>query len=253
MSDTIRSIGAQMATMMYNLSQGANLPAETRDLMLDMHQRWDAAVSADKAPPPQPHVMGSENFNPAHGSNATADQMSAVMLLTGTDAQKREALGLPAAHVMGVKPLEWSRVPKDDYDDPETYRAYSPVHRYFSVHSYDGVWFHDRTSFATREEAQAAAQAEFDTLIRAAIAPASTVNNPATLEKSDFQKFDVEGERQENKQETPKQHVVGMPNEPTPDMIRLLFTLNSATPRSTDEVKQVYSHLLNFASAEVEG
>ncbi len=59
MSDTIRSIGAQMATMMYNLSQGANLPAGTRDLMRDMHQRWDAAVSADKAPPPQPHVVGS--------------------------------------------------------------------------------------------------------------------------------------------------------------------------------------------------
>jgi hypothetical protein len=60
MSDTIRSIGAQMATMMYNLSQGANLPAETRDLMRDMHQRWDAAVSADKAPPPQSLLVGSE-------------------------------------------------------------------------------------------------------------------------------------------------------------------------------------------------
>lgn len=32
-----------------------------------------------------------------------------------------------------------------------------------------------------------------------------TVNNPATLEKSDFQKFDVEGERQENERETTKQ------------------------------------------------
>lgn len=58
MSDTIRSIGSQMATMMYNLSRGANLPAETRDLMRDMHQRWDAAVSADKAPPPQTQMVG---------------------------------------------------------------------------------------------------------------------------------------------------------------------------------------------------
>lgn len=49
MSDTILSIGGQMATMMYNLSQGANLPAGTRDLMRDMHQRWDAAISADSS------------------------------------------------------------------------------------------------------------------------------------------------------------------------------------------------------------
>lgn len=48
-----------------------------------------------------------------------------------------------------------------------------------------------------------------DACVRAALASASTVNNPATLEKSDFQKFDVEGERLENEQETPKQHVVG--------------------------------------------
>jgi hypothetical protein len=33
----------------------------------------------------------------------------------------------------------------------------------------------------------------------------TTVNNPATLEKSDFQKFDVEGERQENERETTRQ------------------------------------------------
>ncbi len=38
-----------------------------------------------------------------------------------------------------------------------------------------------------------------------ALAYPSTVNNPATLEKSDFQKFDVEGERQENERETTKQ------------------------------------------------
>jgi len=59
-TNEIRSIGSQMANIMYNLSQGASLPVETRDLMREMHQRWDAAISADRGPPPQSHVMGSE-------------------------------------------------------------------------------------------------------------------------------------------------------------------------------------------------
>ena len=41
------------------------------------------------------------------------------------------------------------------------------------------------------------------------------------------------------------QHPV-MPEEPTDEMLRLLFTLNSATPRSTEEVSQTYTHLRNL-------
>lgn len=36
-----------------------------------------------------------------------------------------------------------------------------------------------------------------------------------------------------------------MPEEPTGEMLRVLFTLNSATPRSTAEVRQAYTFLRN--------
>ncbi len=67
---------------------------------------------------------------------------------------------------------------------------------------------HEAPVFDNVDAAKSAAQADYERRIRAALA-SSTVNNPATLEKSDFQKFDVEGERQENEQETTEQHVVG--------------------------------------------
>ncbi|WP_426235771.1 hypothetical protein [Pararhizobium sp. DWP1-1-3] len=39
-----------------------------------------------------------------------------------------------------------------------------------------------------------------------------------------------------------------VPEEPTEEMLRVLFTLNSATPRMTEEVQSVYQALLNFAA-----
>lgn len=38
-----------------------------------------------------------------------------------------------------------------------------------------------------------------------------------------------------------------MPEEPTSEMLRVLFTLNTGTPRSTEEVKQTYTFLRNVA------
>lgn len=40
-----------------------------------------------------------------------------------------------------------------------------------------------------------------------------------------------------------------VPVEPTPAIERSLFTLNSATARTSEEVRQVYRNILNFASA----
>ncbi len=56
MTDNLRRIGAQMATMMFNLSQGANLPAQTRETMREMQREWDDAVR--QPPARQSHVVG---------------------------------------------------------------------------------------------------------------------------------------------------------------------------------------------------
>ncbi|MER9768908.1 hypothetical protein NKJ09_22920 [Mesorhizobium sp. M0189] len=43
--------------------------------------------------------------------------------------------------------------------------------------------------------------------------------------------------------------MVAMPREPTADHLRTLFMMNSSLPRTTDEVKAVYSALLNISAA----
>jgi len=85
----------------------------------------------------------------------------------------------------------------------------------------------------------------------------TTVNNPATLENSDFQKFDVEGERRENERETPKQHVVTRRAlELAEGRLSLLLEAypdESATIDHPSATRYVLEQLRVALSAEVEG
>lgn len=70
-----------------------------------------------------------------------------------------------------VQPLEWSRIPKDEYDDPETYSSSSPAYRQFYVNLNDGEWTYNGKAFCSRAEAQAAAQCEFNRIISSIFTP----------------------------------------------------------------------------------
>ncbi|MCQ4630913.1 hypothetical protein GB927_012745 [Shinella sp. CPCC 100929] len=65
------------------------------------HATWDAAklgnlpivcIAIDGTIIPKPTPSTTEHFNPANGSQATADQMAAVMLQHGTTEQREDAL-----------------------------------------------------------------------------------------------------------------------------------------------------------------
>jgi len=70
-----------------------------------------------------------------------------------------------------TSPLVWTRTPKDEYDDPETYSAATPAHRQFYVNLHDDNWTYNGKPFVSREEAQDAAQLEFDRIISSIFTP----------------------------------------------------------------------------------
>lgn len=61
MSENTRAIGAQMATVLFNLSQNRDIPAHTRDTMKELQRQWDDAVST--SPPPLPISVGLQSVD----------------------------------------------------------------------------------------------------------------------------------------------------------------------------------------------
>lgn len=138
------------------------------------------------------------------------------------------SISLGASHQLVVKPLEWERIRLAE--GQRAYSASSASRSYKVVRRQDATWrivstaetIDPELSYRSAEEAIVAADTDF----RAFVAAFFSHTVEAVL---------------------PLGEVV-FPEEPDAEMVRTLFTLNTAMPRSTIEIRQVYSQLRNLAA-----
>lgn len=146
--------------------------------------------------------------------------------MTATAAAPILTVSLSQIADLALKPLDWTKslngIDKPRYDASVFGRDYLVSQNDNNSWHFHAGNDYGSNKYRSAEEALTAAEDDYKAFVRNFLG--------LTIEA-----LDIEG-------------IVDFPEEPDDSSIRALFTLNSPVPRSTEEVRQVYTSLRNLAA-----